>query len=80
MKRRKMRKQVRRSMNCRSWSHEDNERVIDILDGKVYDLVASTGRNKRSAGELTPRLAPPQRNGATAVEINGVWYWEYKGE
>lgn len=73
---RKMRKQVDGRLNMWDWDAEVGQRVID-LDGKVYDLVESTGWGKRMLGELTPRLAAVQRRGARAKEIDGVWYWMY---
>lgn len=75
---RKMRKQVQRVLIDRDFTHEPGERVVDVFSGKVYDLKVSNGRNKHEMGELTPALARPQKKGAKAVKIDGVWYWEYK--
>jgi hypothetical protein len=70
-----MRKQVDGPLD--PWDHlaEPGDRVVDGR-GRVYDLRESRGRDKRDAGDLTPVLAAPQRSGARAVEVDGIWYWE----
>jgi len=72
VKRRKMRKQVASVMNPWNFDHVVGERVFDNFSGKVYDLRASTGWGKRSAGDLTPILANPQKKGAKAVKIGNI--------
>ena len=73
---RKMRKQVTGTLSPWNFKHEVGERVLDVMRDKVYDLRQSTGKNKRSMGELTPYLSTPQKTGAKAVKIDGVWYWK----
>jgi len=73
----RMRKQPIKRMNSWDFDAEVGERVIGI-DGKVYDLCESRGRNKSAAGELTPVLARPHKKGARATKIDEGWYWEYE--
>ena len=75
-----MRKQVTGTFNSRDFDAEEGERVIDPINGKMYDLVESSGRNKAASGELTAVLSSPQKRESVAKKIDGVWYWTYKGE
>ena len=77
--RRKMRKQVKGRLNLWGMDQEAGERVFDFK-GIVFDLRESNGRNKRAEGELTPVIARPQKRGAVAVCIDGVWFWEYESK
>ena len=77
--RRKMRKQVRGRLKLSGMDQEAGERVLD-LKGMVIDLKESNGRNKRAEGELTLVIARPQKRGAVAICIDGIWFWEYESK
>jgi len=58
-----------------NWDIEIGDKLI-TADGKLYRAEASSGRGKRTAGELYPREIKPPVEGAKAVLIDGVGYWE----
>ena len=73
---RKMRKQVSGVFDPRNFDLEPGQRVYSNVDGKVYDLYESTGRNKSSSGELSYREPKSQKEGKIAENVNGVWFWK----
>ena len=64
----------------RNFDIEEGDRMV--RDGEVFLVTASTGQNKRDAGELTPRkIKPPKSIPAYAKAVlypNGEIYWEWE--
>ena len=75
---RKMRKQPVGARNDWNFDLEDGDRVYTWItsDSAVMDdLFLSTGKDKRAAGELTPRRVSKDGRARIAVVKDGVWYW-----
>jgi len=78
----KVRKKIRRRkgvvLGYNPWNMdaEPGDYMVD-LDGRVCRLEESTGRNKRDAGELTPRWLKPPVEGARGVKVGNEIYWEW---
>jgi len=53
-----------------NWEADHGDYMVRHLDGTLWRLEESRGRNKAAAGELTPRKIPPPVAGAIA-EIRG---------
>lgn len=77
----RIRKQPVASYNPWDWEREAGDRVYayDPSHQAAYmiDLVESRGRNKRDAGELTPRIV--KKNGKVRLAYragDGIWYWD----
>ena len=71
-----MKKQVVGRFDPWNQALEAGDRVYSTIDGKVFDLYESTGRNKKDAGILSYREPSAQKAGKIAVEIDGVWFWK----
>lgn len=76
---RKLRKQPVGPRNDWNFELEAGERVFERRgeSAVMYDLQESTGWNKRTAGELTPRLV--KKNGCPRLAVmgdDGIWFWE----
>lgn len=79
MKRRKMRKQITQIYNPYNFDLEVGDRVIDSL-GCVSDLKESTGFYQRASGVLIAIPCKKPHPNAKAIQIEGIWYWEWKEE
>ncbi|OGM08981.1 hypothetical protein A2Z67_06055 [Candidatus Woesebacteria bacterium RBG_13_36_22] len=72
----RMRKQVSGIYNEHNLDIEPGQRLYSVMHKKVFDIIESTGKNKKSLGELTPIEPIAQRKGKTAIKINNIWYWK----
>lgn len=57
-----------------NFDHEVNDRVVD-LNGNLFRLIESSGRNKRAAGELSTKKINPPEDGMKLRKIDGEWFW-----
>ncbi len=77
---RKMRKQPVGVRNDWNFALEDGDRVYTWIKfdktAVMYDLVLSNGKNKRAAGELTPRRVSRDGRARIVSVKDGVWYWD----
>ena len=75
-----MRKQPVGARNDWNFGLEDGDRVYTWIKvdktAMMDDLFLSTGKNKRAAGELTPRRVTKDGRARIAVVKDGVWYWD----
>lgn len=77
----KLRKQPTAQLCSWDFEAEPGERRFiakpDLGGAYIVDLVESNGRDKKAAGELTPRVV--KKNGVPRIAFmddRGVWYWK----
>ena len=77
---RKLRKQPIARLNPWNFDLEPGDRVFelrpDLGSAYIYDLIESTGRNKRAAGELVSRLVKKSGQPRLAELRGDCWYWQ----
>ena len=77
----KLRKQPTAPLNSWDLDAEPGERRFiskpDLEGAYIVDLVEANGRDKRAAGELTPRVV--KKSGVPRIAFQddrGIWYWQ----
>lgn len=70
-------------IGCSSYaaSIEEGDLIVESEHGRLYRAEASSGADKRAAGDLTPRLIRPPLEGLRAIRVgDDIWWAEEKEE